>query len=136
MDNQITLQDLSSEQTFLKYEMKFKALADKKRLHILNILNQKGEMCVCDLAPIVNMTQSKLSYHLKILFDANILTRETRGTWSYYHLNMKELNHLLPEELIRLFNSSSDINNDTEEVCCSAHSDTTSNNGDACCSKK
>ncbi|MDX8362600.1 MULTISPECIES: metalloregulator ArsR/SmtB family transcription factor [Bacillaceae] len=87
--------------------MKFKALADKKRLQIMNILTQKGGMCVCDLAPLVNMTQSKLSYHLKILYDANILTRETRGTWSYYELNMEEVNHLLSEELCCLFRPKS-----------------------------
>ncbi|KGM46145.1 ArsR family transcriptional regulator, partial [Neobacillus niacini] len=38
------------EQTFEKYELKFKAIADKKRLQIMNILTQNGAMCVCDLA--------------------------------------------------------------------------------------
>lgn len=105
--NEISIIDLSNEKLFEVYEQKFKALADQKRLQIMNVLTQKGEMCVCDLAPIVDMTQSKLSYHLKILLDANIISKETRGTWSYYKLNTDELNHLLSEELCCLFKPNS-----------------------------
>ncbi|MDR7001665.1 metalloregulator ArsR/SmtB family transcription factor [Neobacillus niacini] len=100
------IQDISLEKVFENYELKFKALADKKRLQIINILTQKGSMCVCDLAPIVDMAQSKLSYHLKILLEANIITKETKGTWSYYELNQKELNHLLSHELCCLFKTN------------------------------
>jgi ArsR family transcriptional regulator, arsenate/arsenite/antimonite-responsive transcriptional repressor len=104
---EMQLQDISLDIVFEKYELKFKAIADKKRLQIMNILTQKGAMCVCDLAPMVDMAQSKLSYHLKILLDANIITKETRGTWSYYELNQEELNHLLSHELCCLFKPSS-----------------------------
>jgi len=100
---ELPLQDISIEKVFEEYEVKFKAIADKKRLQIMNILTQKGSMCVCDLAPMVEMAQSKLSYHLKILLDANIIKKETRGTWSYYELNPEELNHLLSHELCCLF---------------------------------
>ncbi|MDX5474776.1 MAG: metalloregulator ArsR/SmtB family transcription factor [Bacillaceae bacterium] len=103
MKQEIHLQDISKEKVFASYESKFKALADKKRLQIMNILTEKGAMCVCDLAPIIGMAQSKLSYHLKILLDAEIITKETRGTWSYYDLNEKEINNLLSEELCCLF---------------------------------
>ncbi|MGY0431702.1 arsenical resistance operon transcriptional regulator ArsR [Bacillus rugosus] len=85
------------------YEKKFKALADQKRLEIMYELCQKGKTCVCDLTEIFNMTQSKLSYHLKILLDANLITKETKGTWSYYDLNDDELNHLSSEELCCVF---------------------------------
>ncbi|MGV3466035.1 MAG: ArsR/SmtB family transcription factor [Heyndrickxia sp.] len=106
MNQEIPLQDVSLEKAFEKYEQKFKALADKKRLQIMNILTQQGTMCVCDLAPLMDMTQSKLSYHLKILLDANIILKETKGTWSYYTLNQEELNHLLSHELCCLFKPS------------------------------
>ncbi|WML49708.1 metalloregulator ArsR/SmtB family transcription factor [Neobacillus sp. PS3-34] len=99
----IQLQDVSMDKVFETYEFKFKAIADKKRLQIMNVLTQRGAMCVCDLAPIVDMTQSKLSYHLKILLDANIITKETKGTWSFYQLNQEELNHLLSHELCCMF---------------------------------
>lgn len=88
---------------FAKYESKFKALADTKRLQIMYELTRKGSVCVCDLQDIVDMPQSKLSYHLKILHDAGLITRETRGTWSYYALNQAEVNNLLSPELCCIF---------------------------------
>lgn len=106
MTNDIPLQDVSNLKIFETYEQKFKAIADQKRLQIMNILTMKGEMCVCDLAPLMDMKQSKLSYHLKILLDANIVKKETKGTWSYYSLNQEEINHLLSAELCCLFRPS------------------------------
>jgi len=58
---------------------------------------------VCDLTEFFGISQSKLSYHLKILLDANLITKEKKGTWNYYDLNNEELNHLLSEELCCLF---------------------------------
>lgn len=104
--NEITLQNTTIETTFEKYEAKFKALADQKRLHIMHILCQKGSTCVCDLTELLGMPQSKLSYHLKILLDANLIKKETEGTWSYYELNTDEVNHLLSPELCCLFRPS------------------------------
>ncbi|SDM99494.1 ArsR family transcriptional regulator [Fictibacillus solisalsi] len=106
MQKEIALQDLSQDKEFERYESQFKALADKKRLHIMNILTQRGKTCVCDLAPLMGMTQSKLSYHLKILWDAGIIHKETKGTNSYYSINMKEINHLLSHELCCIFKPS------------------------------
>ncbi|MBD1382162.1 ArsR/SmtB family transcription factor [Metabacillus arenae] len=91
------------EQTFELYEKKFKALADKKRLQILNEIVKRGSVCVCDLSDVVEMPQSKLSYHLKILLDASLIIKTTKGTWSYYELNEKEANHLLSKKLCCLF---------------------------------
>ncbi|MFE8702440.1 ArsR/SmtB family transcription factor [Cytobacillus sp. FJAT-54145] len=107
--------DQNIELTFEKYEMKFKALADKKRLRMMNEIVKRGSICVCDLSEIVDMPQSKLSYHLKILLDAEILTKVTKGTWSYYELNDKEVNHLLSEELCCLFRPDT---KHTDSGCC------------------
>jgi ArsR family transcriptional regulator len=103
MNEEIPLQDISMDKLFEEYELKFKAIADKKRLQIMNILTKNGKMCVCDLAPMMDMAQSKLSYHLKILLDANIIIKETKGTWSYYELNQEELNHVLSHQLCCIF---------------------------------
>jgi ArsR family transcriptional regulator, arsenate/arsenite/antimonite-responsive transcriptional repressor len=92
-----------SPETFEKYESKFKALADKKRLHILNLLCQQPSTCVCDLSELIDMPQSKLSYHLRILLDVDLIHKETKGTWSYYSVNTTEINHLLSPELCCLF---------------------------------
>jgi ArsR family transcriptional regulator len=88
---------------FSPYEAKFKALADEKRLQIMYELTQRGSVCVCDLTDVVEMPQSKLSYHLKILLDAGLILRETKGTWSYYELNQEEVNKLLSPELCCIF---------------------------------
>lgn len=66
-------------------------------------LCQRGKTCVCDLTEIVDMQQSKLSYHLKILLDANLIEKETIGTWSYYQLSEKELSGLLSNQLCCVF---------------------------------
>ncbi|MFS0863605.1 ArsR/SmtB family transcription factor [Fredinandcohnia sp. 179-A 10B2 NHS] len=111
---QIPLLDISLDESFEKYESKFKALADKKRLKIMNEIVKRGNSCVCDLSEIIDMPQSKLSYHLKILLDAELLIKTTKGTWSYYELNTKELNHLLSEELCCLFRGD----NTPNDTCC------------------
>jgi len=98
--------------SFEQYEKKFKALADQRRLEIMYELCQRGETCVCDLTEVFDMPQSKLSYHLKILLDANLITRETKGTWSYYDLNDSEVNNLLSEELCCIFRKTG------KESCC------------------
>jgi ArsR family transcriptional regulator len=101
------------EQAFEQYELKFKALADKKRLQIMHELCKRGEICVCDMCEIIGMQQSKLSYHLKILLDTNLIKKETRGTWSYYKLNSNELENILSEKLCCIFRPDS-----TSDSCC------------------
>ncbi|CDQ18217.1 ArsR family transcriptional regulator [Halobacillus karajensis] len=103
MDKTIPFTDTSLKSTFSLYEKKFKALADQKRLHILHEITEHGEVCVCDLSEELQLPQSKLSYHLKILVDARLIEKEARGTWSYYTLNHSEINHILSEELCCLF---------------------------------
>ncbi|MFP7494728.1 metalloregulator ArsR/SmtB family transcription factor [Terribacillus saccharophilus] len=87
------------------YQRIFKALADTNRLELLQLLSESSEepICVCDLTESMEMAQSKLSYHLKILLDADLITKEKRGTWNYYGLNPSVLNHILSEELCCLF---------------------------------
>ncbi|WP_370934563.1 ArsR/SmtB family transcription factor [Amycolatopsis sp. cg13] len=45
-----------------------------------------GEACFCDLAEEFAMPQAILSHHLRVLVSAGLLTRERRGTWSWYRL--------------------------------------------------
>ncbi|MBM7573198.1 ArsR family transcriptional regulator [Aquibacillus albus] len=101
--NKMKEQEAYLEQLFEKYEIKFKAVADKQRLQIMHVLTTNGSMSVGDLMPKMDMAQSKLSYHLKILLDADLILKETQGTWSYYSININSVNHLLSEELCCLF---------------------------------
>lgn len=47
----------------------------------------EGEQCVCDLTAMLKTGQSRLSFHLKTLKDAGILTDRREGRWVYYSLN-------------------------------------------------
>jgi ArsR family transcriptional regulator len=60
------------------------ALNDETRLLILRFIDENGECCVCDLQNSLDMIQSRLSRHLKILKDAGFLRVERKGTWAYY----------------------------------------------------
>lgn len=106
-----------TEVSFQDYEAKFKALADEKRLRIMHELTRRGNTCVCELTAIFDMPQSKLSYHLKILLDAGFVTRETRGTWSYYEMNQAEVSHILSEELCCIFKPAREGNNCCGPTC-------------------
>ena len=60
-----------------KYKSAFKALSDDNRLFILQILTENGRTCVCDLSELLNLSQSRLSYHLKILLDVGFILCRT-----------------------------------------------------------
>jgi ArsR family transcriptional regulator len=61
------------------------ALADEARVEIVVRLLD-GEKCVCDLTDALETAQSRLSYHLKVLKDAGLVTDRREGRWSYYTL--------------------------------------------------
>lgn len=61
------------------------ALADEARVEIVARLLD-GEKCVCDLTEALETGQSRLSYHLKVLKDAGLVTDRRDGRWAYYTL--------------------------------------------------
>ena len=100
--------DIDSDHTFKQYEKIFKALADEKRLKLLHLLanSPMDSICVCDLMEQMEMAQSKLSYHLKILLQTGLIIQEKKGTWNYYSLNEENINSVLSEELYCIFRKS------------------------------
>lgn len=65
----------------------FKALADPARVAILATLaRSEHEVCVCDFTSGLDLNQSTISHHLKVLKDAGLVTSVRRGTWGYYSL--------------------------------------------------
>ena len=68
----------------------FHALSDGTRLSILQRLRM-GERCVCDLTDALDAAQSRLSFHLKVLKDAGLVTDRREGRWMYYTLNTETL---------------------------------------------
>ena len=64
----------------------FKALSNEKRLNILNLLKE-GEKCACVLIEYMNIGQSALSYHMKILCDSGTVESRQEGKWTHYRLS-------------------------------------------------
>jgi ArsR family transcriptional regulator len=67
----------------------FKAIADPMRLRLLSLIacHDGGESCVCDLTAAFDVTAPTISYHLRILREAGLISAERRGTWVYYRVN-------------------------------------------------
>ena len=68
----------------------FHALSDGTRLSILQRL-RFGEQCVCNLTDALDAAQSRLSFHLKVLKDAGLVTDRREGRWMYYTMNPEAL---------------------------------------------
>lgn len=64
-------------------ESLFHALSDATRLAILEMLRD-GERCVCDLQAELDAAQSRLSFHLRVLKEAGLVTDRREGRWAYY----------------------------------------------------
>jgi ArsR family transcriptional regulator len=64
----------------------FKAFCDETRLMVLSLL-QGGEKCACVLLEKVNVGQSTLSHHMKILVDSGIVAARRDGKWTYYSIS-------------------------------------------------
>lgn len=75
----------------------FHALSDETRLEIMEML-RGGERCVCELTDELGAAQSRLSFHLRVLKEAGLVTDRKEGRWSYYAI--------VPESLAELHDMS------------------------------
>lgn len=78
------------DEQYVKAVLGFKALADENRIKILNFLLD-GERCANDILSNLEVSQSTLSHHLKLLLTAGIITARKEKTWTYYNLNADTL---------------------------------------------
>ena len=74
--------------TYQEQARVFKALCDPKRLAILEQL-RSGEKCACVLLEPMDLTQSGLSYHMKILCDSGLVVSRQEGKWTHYRLDAR-----------------------------------------------
>lgn len=79
----------------------FRVLGEPARLQMLSLIaaQPSGEVCACELAEPLGLSQPTVSHHLKVMYEAGLLERERRGTWIYYRI--------LPEKLAMLRESLS-----------------------------
>ena len=75
------------------FARRFYALGDEIRLGILDLLRGR-ERCVCELTAYLRLAQSRLSFHLKVLKDAGLVSHRREGRWSYYALDAEALREL------------------------------------------
>jgi ArsR family transcriptional regulator len=72
-----------------------KALGDPVRMQLVDVLRKHaGEVCVCELVPLFDLSQPTVSHHLKILREAGIVGSERRGLWAYYYVVPEALEEL------------------------------------------
>jgi ArsR family transcriptional regulator, arsenate/arsenite/antimonite-responsive transcriptional repressor len=71
-----------------------KALSDETRLRILNLLLER-ECCVCEVMQVLDISQTRASRNLNILYDAGFLKLRREGLWAYYSINRTELEEYL-----------------------------------------
>lgn len=69
--------------------LSFHALSDPLRISVIELLRNK-ELCVCDLCDALEVSQSKLSFHLKTLREAGLVRSRQEGRWIYYSLNIPQ----------------------------------------------
>ncbi len=63
----------------------FKALSDPIRLRLMSVIaSAGGEICVCELTPLFDVSGPTVSHHLRVLREAGLIDCERRGTWVYY----------------------------------------------------
>ncbi len=79
----------------------FRVLGEPTRLQMLSLIaaQPSKEVCACELASPLGLSQPTVSHHLKVMYEVGLLERERRGTWVYYRI--------LPEKLAMLRESLS-----------------------------
>lgn len=76
----------------------YKALGDPTRLRIIYVLS-KSSLCVCDIATLLDMTQSAISHHLRILRNLNLVKFKREGKLVIYSLDDEHVERILEEGL-------------------------------------
>lgn len=93
----------------------FKAFCDENRLMILEML-QSGEKCACVLLKKLNIGQSTLSHHMKILVDSGIVSARKEGKWMYYSISAAGCENAA--RLLRELTAVTVEENNYSEGCC------------------
>jgi ArsR family transcriptional regulator len=101
--------------TYEDYEKVFKAFCDEKRLRILELL-RSGEKCACKLLEDLDIGQSSLSYHMKILVESGVVENRQEGKWTHYTISEKGSDYAT--ELLKTLTTPETIK--TSDNCCKA----------------
>ena len=92
---------MPSDDDLLKLSDLYKAMGDLTRIRILSALVQ-SEMCVCDLASLLEMTQSAISHQLRVLRQAHLVNYRKEGKVVYYSLDDDHIKMLYDQGLVHV----------------------------------
>ncbi len=103
-------------------ELLFKALADRTRLRLLNMMG-RDEVCVCFFVEVLGESQPKISRHLAYLRRAGVVGARREGKWMHYRVIAHENPHAAKvfEEVMRWLAEDREMQRDRarlERVCC------------------
>lgn len=113
---------MSKEKKKFDLELFFRALADRTRLRLLNLMG-KDEICVCFFVDVLGTNQPKISRHLAYLRRAGIVTARRDGKWMHYKI-VKPANECaanILENLLDSFAKDKEMQLEREELinaCC------------------
>lgn len=91
-----------SEDTLEEITVIFNALADRSRVKILYALRNGDELCVCDIAAMLNVKIATASHHLRKMRDLNLLKYRNDGKLAYYSLKNRLITDILSYSLKEL----------------------------------
>ena len=94
------------EQIYIDISKMLKAMAEPKRLRIVDMLSC-GELCACKILEAFNITQPTLSHDMRVLVEAGIVMDRREGKNIYYSLNQKALEKM-HQSLGRMFENKPD----------------------------
>lgn len=80
--------------SYADYVPAIKAISDETRLRIIDMLSC-GELCACNILDGLSISQSTLSYHMKILADSGLINAKRDGAWMKYTLNEERIEEVL-----------------------------------------
>ena len=92
---------MESTENLYKLGEFFKILGDSTRIKILNALFH-SEMCVCDIALLLEMTQSAISHQLRVLKQGRLVKYRKEGKVAYYSLDDDHVNHIIEQGLTHI----------------------------------
>jgi ArsR family transcriptional regulator len=104
--------------TLKKITRILKALADENRIRILCLLNEREDLCVCEIREVIGLSQPTISSHLKLLENNELVTFNKDGKWVNYSMN-PDLNVKLKQMLDDIFSmikADSEVKKDRKNV--------------------
>ena len=120
-----------SENELKNIEKIIKALADKNRLRIVYLLNEKQDLCVCEITDIIGLSQPTISSHLRLLENAGLIESYKDGLWVNYNINSqaglfsRKLVEIICKDLKKDKQAISDLKElksiDRDIICCRTH---------------